>query len=87
MKLMFCPACHDVLKLRVGSHRKCECGQSWGRYMPDGQHAEVFGKAVPLGFVNISFAHALRNRPEVGHGERFTAFVIPRDCQTVTEGS
>ena len=87
MKLLWCPACEDVLKLRPGLPRKCACGQSWGRYMQDGLHAEVCGKGVPLGFVNISFAHALRNRPLAGHGERFTAFVIPHDCQTVTEGS
>ncbi len=83
MKLLWCPACEDVIKLRTDGHRTCHCGQSWGRYMPDGLHAEVHGKAVPLGFVNVSFAHALRNRPESGQGERFTAFVIPRYCQNV----
>ena len=86
MKLLFCPACEDVVKLRTECPRACHCGQSRGRYMPDGLHAEISGKAVPLGFVNISFSNALQNRPASGHGERFTAFVIPKECENVREG-
>lgn len=83
MKLLYCPACEDVIKLRSECPRACHCGQSWGHYLPDGLRAEIGGKAVPLGFANGELAYALRNRPASGQGERFAAFVIPRECPTV----
>lgn len=85
MKLMFCPRCADVQKLSTSRVRRCECGRSWGYYRPDGLNAEIGGDAIPLGFVNASLAEAVRNRPESGKGERFTAFVIPRSAPRVRE--
>ena len=82
MKLFLCPTCGDVIRLREHA-RQCYCRESWGRYMADGLHAEIGGKAIPLGFVNASLAAAVRNRPESGKGERFTAFVIPRSAPRV----
>ena len=82
MKLILCPACGDVIRLREHT-RQCLCRESWGRYLADGATAEVGGKAIPLGFVNESLAEAVRNRPESGKGERFTAFVIPRSAPRV----
>jgi hypothetical protein len=38
---------------------------------------------VPLGFSNASIAEALRNRPEKGMGERFVAFIMPKEIPTM----
>jgi len=83
MKLIFCPTCHDVRRLKAETV-ECECGDSWGEYKGD-LFAEVYGKAIPLGFANSSFVQALKNRPDEGLGSRFEAFVIPRHCDTVKE--
>lgn len=83
MKLLYCPRCKDIFRLFPGPFRACICGQSSGRYMDDGIVGEIQGEGVPLGFANGSFAEALRNRPHTGHGERFTAFVIPRSVPRI----
>lgn len=82
MKLLFCAACEDVVKLSTRGKRTCECGQSWGEYT-NSLEATIGGQAIPLGFANSSLAHALQHRPDHGLGERFEAFVIPRACATV----
>lgn len=82
MKLIFCKKCNDVVALRR-QERSCFCGESKGAYGPDGLHATISGFAIPLGFANSSFEHALRNQPEEGWGKVFTAFVIEKDCPTV----
>jgi hypothetical protein len=74
MKLLYCPHCHDVRKLRYdpddfphpdghgGAHypelTKCECGKSWGRYTDD-INAVYGGDAIMLGISNPSFSAAL----------------------------
>ena len=63
--------------------RQCKCGRSGGKYHADGEHAEIYGSAIPLGFKNSSFRKALDNQPEEGMGEEFIAFVIPKDCDFV----
>lgn len=83
MKLLWCPSCHDVLRLYPGPWRRCQCGRSAGRYDAAGIEGSYSGEAVPLGIVNDSFAAAIRNRPDSGRGERFTAFVIPREAPRV----
>jgi hypothetical protein len=80
MKLFFCPICQDVLKCQK-LNRTCHCGASGGRYT-DNLSAVYWGKAIPLGFANSSFARALRNQPKTGLGEPFEAFVIPKRCPT-----
>lgn len=82
MKLILCSYCYDVVSL-LSKSRTCDCGGSWGRYLEDNLHAEIGGGAVPLGFSNPDFRRAVRNQPESGEGEYFTAFVIPRVCDTV----
>jgi hypothetical protein len=86
VKLIFCPECHDVRKL----HRNgvtCWCGKSSGRYLEDDLHAEIAGKAIPLGIDNNTFAAAVRSRIQTPNGTRddldFTAFVIPADSPRV----
>jgi len=84
MKLIFCPTCWDVIKLR-NEKVSCECGKSTGFYLEDGLHAEIGGEAIPIGFLNKSFVDAIQDRPQNGSGREFTAFIIPRECHTVKE--
>jgi hypothetical protein len=35
-----------------------------------------------LGFANNSLENAIKNQPQSGIGELFTAFVIPKQCST-----
>lgn len=83
MKLIFCPTCHDVLKLQ-SRKRKCACGQAWGLYVND-LDARIGGKAIPLGISNPSFLEALESRPEEGMGAIFEAFVIPKRVPTIKD--
>lgn len=81
MKLLFCSICHDVFRLDHDA-RECHCGLVGGKYVDD-LNAEYYGKdAIPLGFANETFAEAVCNQPHAGMGERFTAFVIPKECDT-----
>lgn len=82
MKLIFCPHCHDIVRL-TNSRKSCECGRSYGKYEPDGLNATINDVAIPLGFANDSFVEALRTRPKNGWGVRFEAFVIPEQCDSV----
>lgn len=83
MKLIWCRECRRVLSLHH-EVETCKCGQSGGRYLEDGLHAEIWGPCLPLGFANPSFVAALQNQPTVpGRGELFTAFVIEQNCPTV----
>ncbi len=81
--MIVCPKCSDVVALREGKKRTCECGQSWGQYT-DNLNALIGGIAIPLGFDNRSFLSALKKRPEYGEGRIFQAFIIPVRCPTVT---
>jgi hypothetical protein len=84
MKLVHCSACGDVFSLSPHRVKKCECGDSAGRYYPDGYRAWVSGQhAVPIGFSNASFLAALATRPDGPPGRVFIAFVIERACATV----
>lgn len=91
MKLLFCPRCSDVTKLKVQERRECACGKSWGMYIDD-LNAEYGGEAVPLGFSNPSLLEALKERDrqirdgvEAGAqwGITFTAFTIPTGAPSV----
>ena len=82
MKLIFCLACSDLVALRVGVKRTCFCGKSWGEYLDD-SIAKIGGRALPVGFLNKSFVHAVKYQPEGGQGKTFEAFVIPKHCPTV----
>lgn len=85
MKLIYCPSCSDVVKLRLVRRRNCECGMSYGYYAEDGLNAVIGGLAVPLGFANPTFKYALDHRPKDGAGYQFEAFVIPVECPTIKQ--
>lgn len=81
MKLIFCRSCQDVVRLRIDSTRKCDCGQCGGHYTDD-KNAEYWGEtAVPLGIDNPSLAEA-----SFPYGSRnIDAFVLPANCGTMTK--
>ena len=81
MKLLLCRKCGDVFSMLTDCMRECLCGASIGGYTDD-LNAEYSGPAIPIGFANDSFTGALRRQPKKSPGERFTAFVIERDCPT-----
>jgi hypothetical protein len=64
--------------------KSCDCGKTSGKYLADGSNAVYNGNGIPLGFVNSSFTDSLMCRPLTGYGKEFTAFVIPRICQTIS---
>lgn len=91
MKLLFCPRCSDVVKLKVGVIRVCDCGASHGQYI-DELNAEYSGEAIPLGFSNPSLLEALRERDrKIRDGQEanqrwginFEAFTIPTGADSV----
>ena len=82
MKLLYCNNCQDVFRL-YKTTKTCHCGATGGHYKVDGLNAIYYGPAVPLGFTNTSFVAAIRNQPEWGKGELFTAFAIPKVCPTM----
>lgn len=91
MKLLVCPRCTDVVKLKVGIIRCCDCGASFGQYI-DELNAEYGGEAIPLGFSNPSLLDALKERDcKIRDGEeanqqwgiRFEAFTIPTGAPSV----
>jgi hypothetical protein len=82
MKLLHCDSCLDVFNLTYDT-KTCRCGATKGKYLPDGVNAIYSGEyATPLGFANFSFYTAMLRQPEEGRGERFEAFVIPKNCPT-----
>lgn len=82
MKLLFCRACSDVVKL-TREIRRCQCGASRGRYIDDDWHAEVWGESVEVvGLRNDSLMSAVRVldslQGSVARGPDVQAFLFPR---------
>ena len=71
MKLLYCPSCRSVFSLTLQSRTCPGCKGCGGKYI-DELNAEWWGQAIPIGFANSSFIHALANQPEWGLGKTFT---------------
>ncbi len=82
MKLILCPHCQDVKKLQFRK-TSCQCKKSYGKYL-DEVNAEIGGDAIPIGFDNGTLANAIINQPKQGLGYQFNAFVIPKQCKSIT---
>ena len=83
MKLLFCRGCGDVFNLGY-KMKTCSCGKTYGKYI-DNLNAiySTNEEAVPVGFSNPDFVHAIKNQPDKDYyGKRFEAFVIPKQCPT-----
>jgi hypothetical protein len=81
MKLLLCSECNDIFNLTL-QEKSCSCGKTKGKYLPDMLHAIYQGSGIPIGFNNKSFILAMTFQPEQGMGEEFSAFVIPKNCET-----
>jgi hypothetical protein len=80
MKLIYCPLCQDVVRLKFTT-RFCSCKKSSGVYIDD-LNAEIYGDAIPIGFQNSSFMKAIKSQRE-NESIKFEAFVIPKVCKTI----
>lgn len=58
MKLLFCPRCWDVIKLKEKQMRSCECGYVYGRYLTN-ELAEVSDIAISIAIGNGSLINAI----------------------------
>lgn len=87
IKLLLCPACHDVRKLQMEPDiTTCDCGKSWGFYKHDGWNA-VIGAGLAIGVDNNSVAYALRERLN-GNGKSvyLSAWLMATDHKTIEYG-
>jgi len=80
MKLLYCPNCEDIIKLRT-KVRFCDCGAISGRYL-DNKMAVYTGDAVPLGIDNNMFLGAVIVWQATDGTCNFDAFIISKDCST-----
>lgn len=83
MKLIYCPQCLDMTKLRMLELRRCACGASWGYYLEDDLTAEIGGCAVPLAIENDELREAVQRRPRDGRGVTLQARVLPEKYDTL----
>lgn len=90
MKLLLCRNCSSFVQL-TKRKRKCDCGQSWGKYKEDGLHAVISGPhAQVIGINNFSLIRALRNQDEKDAqgseailGELIEAWVFPKASKRI----
>ena len=83
MKLLYCPKCQDVRKLKF-KKTFCQCRRSWAYYQEDGRYAVCNTFAVLLGLGWTSLEKALKNKTNpmlVTH--EFKAWVIGSDSEYV----
>ncbi len=83
MKLIYCPKCLDMTKLRMLELRRCACGESWGYYLDDDLTAEIGGHAVPIAIENDKLRNAIQQRPKEGRGISVEARVLPEIYETL----
>jgi hypothetical protein len=83
MKLIYCPDCLDMTKLRKLELRWCACGNSWGYYLEDDLTAEIGGSAVPIAIENDELREAVLRRPRNGRGLPVEARVLPKTYETL----
>ena len=84
MKLLYCPKCHDIIRIfsKKGT-RYCSCTSSFG-YSKDNVNIVIGGNGIPIGIADNTLNGALRSRPIRGKGCNFMSFVIPSNCKTVS---
>jgi len=83
MKLLYCPECLDMKKLRMQELRRCACGKAWGYYLDDDLTAEIGGTAVLLAIENDKLREAVQHRPARGRGAVLQTRVLPKSYETL----
>lgn len=84
MKLVFCKTCNDMFSLRDGEPRTCWCGESAGRYLAGGAGIYSGAAAIPICFGAGELRRAIRERADLGSGQRFAVWVVARQSQSFT---
>ena len=87
MKLLFCKACHDLIRLHPEPHhlRQCRCQKCLGFYLDD-REAYFQGPCIPLGIDNNSLAEVVRrpNLPGIPYADLYiTAFRFRIDSPAI----
>lgn len=84
MKLLFCTECEDIIRLKTGNLKKCDCGRISGRYI-DEINAVYSGPAYPIGIDNNYFAQAIRCYPHIPdeNSMTITASLIPKKTDSL----
>lgn len=84
MKLIYCPVCSDIRRLR-NTLIICDCGASSGKYI-DNVNAEIYGDAIPIGIDNKLFVSAINNRSFYKDiSIVFAAWVISHDSKSIKD--
>lgn len=84
MKLLYCPNCHDIVRIfdKKGI-RYCTCRASFA-YPKDNINVVVGGNGIPLGIADNTLNGAIRSRPIRGKGCSFSSYVIPLNSKSIT---
>ena len=83
MKLLFCPKCHDVRKLKF-KKIYCQCRKSWAYYREDGRYAVRNPFAILIGLGCTSFEKAVKNKSNpVLSTHEFKAWIIGPESEYV----
>ena len=88
MKILYCRACKDALKLLHQRIRSCSCGQTSGKYVGEGHDAEVWGRySEVIGVGDIPLLHALKSpeldAPVFGLGPEVRTWIYPRGYEKI----
>lgn len=82
MKLLYCTKCNMAFSLKVDEWRRCECGETRGRYV-DQMNAEYYGEhAIPFAVDNASMSariHGPEKMPQ--HNEMYDKWWGPGKIQ------
>lgn len=82
MKLIMCKKCADVYSLELLNEKHCKCGETMGMYVDELNAVYSGDYAIPIGFSNSGLNLAIALQPKTGEGFEFTAFTIPKYCET-----
>ena len=83
MKLLYCKSCNDLFSLNI-DNRTCQCGETGGHYKDNKLDIVIYGHAIPVGINNNFFLTAVDIQNDFGEGINFEAYVMPKNCPTVT---
>lgn len=85
MKLLFCRNCHDMFKL-ASFTKYCNCRQSSGKYLEDGDNIEIQGSCEVVGITNISLVRGLKKLDAENNalGPDLTAFFFNRNYHKIS---
>lgn len=75
-----CSNCKDIFNLKF-DEKRCSCGKIQGGIFGK-DRGSVFGSCYYTRNCKFNTNKAVNNQPLEGQGDSFTAFVIPKKCDT-----